>query len=118
MNRRVFLGRIIIYAGLYTFPVTICGSLWRGTLFAQTNAPAAPGFGGFNANEKRVYESEIVNRANELTDKWDENAAEHVIELSPEQKERQREEIEKAMRNMVESKGYEISAPMNLRIIN
>ena len=118
LSRRSFLQCFAASLSCYPIYLILCEFFLPTFAIAQKKPPAAPSFGGGQSNEKIVFEKEITNRAVELSNRWDENAMKNNRYLTPEQKKDQREEVEKVIRNIVEKKGYKISAPKNFRIIN
>lgn len=118
LNRRSFLCKLAASVSFYSVPLIFSKLFLPISAIAQEGQPAAPGSMGARSKEKSVSETEIVKRVEELSKKLDENIEKYDRHLTPDQKKRQREGVEKALRVIVESKGYIIVAPYNLEIIN
>ena len=117
LNRRSFLCRLATSLSFYFVPIIFSKLFLPISAVAQEGRPAAPIFGGARSDKKSVSATEIVKRAEEVSKKWDKNTEKYNRHLTPDQKEQQRKEVEKALRSIVESKGYIIKAPTDLRII-
>ena len=117
-SKRSFLRWLVASLSFFPVHLILCKFLVPTSAIAQERPPAAPGSGGVQSNEKIVFDKEILDRADELSKKWDANAMKNNRYLTPEQKKQQREEVEKVLRNIVETKGYTIPPPKNFRFIN
>jgi hypothetical protein len=118
-SRRSFLKGLAASVSFYFVPTIFTKSFLSLSASAQEKRPAPPGFGGAGASsdEKSVFAAEILKRAEEVSKKWDKNSEKYNKLLTPDQKRVQRAEIEKALRGIIESKGYKIQAPTNFRIV-
>ena len=111
LNRRAWLSGFFASASLY-FGMLLLPE--RG--LAQNGAPSPPTIGGAREN-KTISENEFNQQFDVLQKRWDANARSYKKQLNPAQVKQQRQEAKKNLRKIIESNGYKIVAPMNLRII-